>query len=93
MCGAALESPTLRQIGDWLRQPHGGRHPILQDGVHPVAIQSAFRQAGLSDLPFEPDAVRTWPWPKLGDTIDSARRLVVRGEGRRARRRGTELYR
>ncbi|WP_121750552.1 PI-PLC domain-containing protein [Streptomyces sp. E2N166] len=83
VCGAgALElTPALHQIGDWLRaNPTEVVTLILQDGVDSVASQSAFRQAGLSDLLFEPDADPDRPWPKLGDMIDSGRRLVVFAE-------------
>ena len=83
VCGAgALElTPTLRQIGDWLRDnPSDVVTLILQDGVDAVATQNAFRQAGLSDLLYEPERDPDRPWPKLGDMVDSGRRLVVFAE-------------
>ncbi|MFD8902790.1 hypothetical protein [Streptomyces ardesiacus] len=83
VCGAgALElEPTLRQIGDWLRDnPTEVVTLILQDGVDAVATQDAFVRAGLSDLLYEPDRDPDRPWPKLGDMIDSGRRLVVFAE-------------
>ncbi|MET8569504.1 hypothetical protein [Streptomyces sp. NPDC004783] len=83
VCGAgALElTPTLRQIGDWLRA-----HPteivtlIVQDGVDPVATGRAFERAGLAGLLYVPDPDPDRPWPKLKDMIDSGRRLVVFAE-------------
>ncbi|MFD5460587.1 PI-PLC domain-containing protein, partial [Streptomyces olivaceus] len=83
VCGAgALElTPTLRQIGEWLRDnPTEIVTLVLQDGVDAVTTQNAFRQAGLSDLLYEPDRDPDRPWPKLGDMIDSGRRLVVFAE-------------
>ncbi|MFE1076474.1 hypothetical protein ACFW5W_35435 [Streptomyces sp. NPDC058783] len=83
VCGAgALElEPTLRQIGDWLRDnPTEIVTLILQDGVDAVRTQDAFVRAGLSDLLYEPDRDPDRPWPKLGDMIDSGRRLVVFAE-------------
>ncbi|MFD4258126.1 hypothetical protein ACFWR9_10965 [Streptomyces sp. NPDC058534] len=83
VCGAgALELvPTLRQIGDWLRDnPTEMVTLILQDGVDPVTTQNAFLQAGLADLLYQPDPDPDRPWPKLKDMIDSGRRLVVFAE-------------
>ncbi|MFB7653694.1 MULTISPECIES: hypothetical protein [unclassified Streptomyces] len=83
VCGAgALELvPTLRQIGDWLRDnPTEVVTLILQDGVDPVTTQNAFLQAGLADLLYQPDPDPDRPWPKLKDMIDSGRRLVVFAE-------------
>lgn len=83
VCGAgALELvPVLRQIGDWLRA-----HPteivtlIVQDGIGPRETRSAFEQAGLTNLLYEPDEDPDRAWPKLRDMIDSGRRLVVFAE-------------
>ncbi|ANJ06073.1 PI-PLC domain-containing protein [Streptomyces parvulus] len=83
VCGAgALElEPTLRQIGDWMRDnPTEVVTLVLQDGVDPVPTQEAFRRAGLADLLYEPDPDPDRPWPKLKDMIDSGRRLVVFAE-------------
>ncbi|WP_253195613.1 PI-PLC domain-containing protein [Streptomyces sp. JHA26] len=83
VCGAgALElTPTVRQIGDWLRA-----HPseivtlIVQDGVDAEATRHAFEQAGLADLLYVPAGDPDRPWPKLKDMIDGGRRLVVFAE-------------
>lgn len=80
VCGAgALElTPTLRQIGQWLRA-----HPtevvtlIVQDAISPQETRDAFEKARLTDLLYEPDPDPDRPWPKLKDMIDSGRRLVV----------------
>lgn len=83
VCGAgALElEPTLRQIGEWLRDnPTEIVTLILQDGVDAVTTQEAFVRAGLSELLYEPDRDPDRPWPKLKDMIDSGRRLVVFAE-------------
>ncbi|WP_399881798.1 PI-PLC domain-containing protein [Streptomyces sp. BBFR51] len=83
VCGAgALELvPTLRQIGEWLRDnPTEVVTLILQDGVDSVTTQDAFVRAGLSDLLYEPNTDPDRPWPKLEDMIDSGRRLVVFAE-------------
>ncbi|MFJ6074454.1 hypothetical protein ACIQFU_27095 [Streptomyces sp. NPDC093065] len=83
VCGAgALElEPTLRQIGEWLRDnPTEVVTLVLQDGVDAVTTQEAFVRAGLSDLLYEPDRDPDRPWPKLKDMIDSGRRLVVFAE-------------
>ncbi|MFG2681493.1 hypothetical protein [Streptomyces sp. NPDC048392] len=83
VCGAgALELvPALRQIGEWLRDnPTEVVTLILQDGVDSVTTQGAFIRAGLSGLLYEPDTDPDRPWPKLGDMIDSGRRLVVFAE-------------
>ncbi|MEU0119727.1 hypothetical protein ABZ137_40235 [Streptomyces bobili] len=80
VCGAgALELvPTLRQIGDWLH-----RHPteimtlILQDAISPQETRRAFEEAGLADLLYKPDPDPDRPWPRIGDMIDSGKRLVV----------------
>ncbi|WP_217169402.1 PI-PLC domain-containing protein [Streptomyces sp. AC512_CC834] len=83
VCGAgALElEPTLRQIGEWLRDnPTEIVTLILQDGVDAVTTQDAFLRAGLADLLYEPDTDPDRPWPELGEMIDSGRRLVVFAE-------------
>ncbi|GAA2595384.1 MULTISPECIES: PI-PLC domain-containing protein [Streptomyces] len=83
VCGAgALELvPTLRQIGEWLRDnPTEVVTLVLQDGVDAVTTQDAFVRAGLLDLLYEPDTDPDRPWPKLKDMIDSGRRLVVFAE-------------
>ncbi|WP_237532601.1 hypothetical protein [Streptomyces sp. SID8352] len=80
VCGAgALElTPSLRQIGDWLRDnPTEIVTLILQDGTDAEATQRAFEEAGLSDLIHTPDPDPDRPWPRLKDMIDSGRRLVV----------------
>ncbi|WP_180686689.1 PI-PLC domain-containing protein [Streptomyces gossypiisoli] len=82
-CGAgAIElAPTLRRIGDWLRA-----HPtevvtlIVQDGISPQETRSAFDQAGLADLLYEPDEDPDHAWPTMRDMIDSGKRLVVFAE-------------
>ncbi|MFR9794863.1 PI-PLC domain-containing protein [Streptomyces sp. MS06] len=79
--GALALTPTLRQIGDWLRD-----HPteivtlIVQDGVSPAETRTAFEDAGLDDLLYVPDEDPDKPWPKLKDMIDDGRRLVVFAE-------------
>ncbi|MET9773963.1 PI-PLC domain-containing protein [Streptomyces sp. NPDC006367] len=83
VCGAgALElTPTLRQIGDWLRA-----HPteivtlIVQDGVDGAATRHAFERAGLTGLLHVPHEDPDRPWPKLGEMIDDGQRLVVFAE-------------
>ncbi|MFG2312111.1 hypothetical protein ACGFS9_26110 [Streptomyces sp. NPDC048566] len=80
VCGAgALELvDTLRRLGDWLHT-----HPteivtlIVQDAITPQETAAAFEQAGLADLLYSPDPDPARPWPRLGDMIDSGRRLVV----------------
>ncbi|MGW6022307.1 hypothetical protein [Streptomyces sp. NPDC055099] len=79
--GAIGLVPTLRETGDWLRA-----HPtdvitlIVQDAVSAEETADAFEEAGLTDLLFTPDPDPDKPWPKLGEMIDSGRRLVVFAE-------------
>lgn len=79
--GALPLVPTLRQIGDWMRE-----HPtevvtfIVQDAISGKDTEQAIKEAGLSDLVYTPDADPDAPWPTLGDMIDSGRRLVVFAE-------------
>ncbi|MEU3255124.1 PI-PLC domain-containing protein [Streptomyces sp. NPDC006997] len=82
-CGAgAVELvPTLRRIGDWLRD-----HPtevvtlIVQDGIGAGETARAFTEAGLTDLLYEPDEDPDQPWPELGEMISGGHRLVVFAE-------------
>ncbi|MFD0312754.1 hypothetical protein [Streptomyces flavalbus] len=82
-CGAGATElvPTLRRIGDWLRD-----HPtdvvtlIVQDGISARDTARAFTEAGLTDLLYAPAADPSQPWPTLGDMVDSGRRLVVFAE-------------
>ncbi|NEB77234.1 hypothetical protein G3I40_18710, partial [Streptomyces sp. SID14478] len=79
--GALALVPTLRGIGDWMRE-----HPsevltlIVQDAITGEETRQAFHEAGLDDLILTPDADPTKPWPTLGHMIDSGRRLVVLAE-------------
>ncbi|MDN3027860.1 hypothetical protein [Streptomyces sp. S.PB5] len=79
--GAVELVPTLRQIGDWMRD-----HPtevltlIVQDAITGEDTAGAFAQAGLTDLVHTPDPDPAEPWPTLGEMIDDGRRLVVFAE-------------
>jgi hypothetical protein len=83
VCGAgALELvPTLREIGDWLRDHHTEVVTlIIQDGISSEETEGAFMQAGLTDLLYEPEQDPRQPWPTLAEMIDDDRRLVVFAE-------------
>ncbi|MFG2194091.1 hypothetical protein [Streptomyces sp. NPDC048639] len=83
MCGGGAVAlvPTLRKVGAWMRA-----HPtevvtlIVQDGVSGEETVRAFREAGLEDLLYTPDADPGRPWPTLGEMVRSDRRLVVFAE-------------
>lgn len=79
--GAIELVPTLREIGDWLRDhPDDVLTLIVQDAITGEDTAEAFEQAGLSDLVHTPDPDPAEPWPTLGEMIDSGRRLVVFAE-------------
>ncbi|WP_372345627.1 hypothetical protein [Streptomyces sp. KL116D] len=79
--GAIALVPTLREIGDWMRE-----HPtevvtlIIQDAISGQDTEQAFTEAGLTDLIHTPDPDPAKPWPTLGEMTDSGRRLVVFAE-------------
>ncbi|MEV6316590.1 hypothetical protein [Streptomyces sp. NPDC051776] len=83
MCGGGAVAlvPTLRKVGAWLRA-----HPtevvtlIVQDGVSGAETVRAFREAGLEDLLYAPDADPGRPWPTLGEMVRTDHRLVVFAE-------------
>lgn len=83
--GAVPFVESLREVGAWL-DDHPGEVVtlIIEDGVSGKQTASAFRQAGVEDLLFTPDADPDAKWPTLGEMVEDDSRLVVfaeRGEG------------
>ncbi|MEV8311997.1 hypothetical protein AB0P36_32970 [Streptomyces flavidovirens] len=85
VCGAgALDLvPTLREIGEWLRDHRTEVVTLIimiQDGISPEAMEGAFMRAGLASVLYEPAQDPAQPWPTLADMVNNDQRLVVFAE-------------